>query len=481
MGMKRDWQMSKLILPAAPRLTRRALFGGGLASGGLALAGLVSSPLGLRPAAAAVRVADLRGTIDAAEFGIRPGAADDQSSLMQQAIDAAASRGRALFLPGGRYTVANLRLPSGARLVGLPGQTRFDYQGGGHLVFSEGAKSVGMEGIHFDGDNKLLGEYTPALMHFADVDDLLIEGCTVSGSSKTGLALDRCAGRITGNIISGARGAGLRSIEARGLSVTDNHVRDCANAGILVYRWAEGEDGTIVTGNRVERIAARDGGTGQNGNGINIFRAHGVVVRGNRIADCAFSAIRSNSGSNIVIEGNSCLRSGETAIYSEFAFQGAVIAGNLVDGGAIGISIANFLDGGRLATCSGNVVRNIADTGPYPAEVQGFGIGIAVEADTALTGNVVEKAARIGLHMGWGPYLRDVAATSNVIRDCPIGTAVTVVEGAGPALISGNLYSGATRGAIVGHRWKEAATGDLTAPGAAEAFSHLAIQGNMVR
>ncbi|WP_428700238.1 hypothetical protein [Stappia sp.] len=147
MGMKRDWQTSKLILPAARRLTRRALFGGGLASGGLALAGLVSSPLGLRPAAAAVRVADLRGTIDAAEFGIRPGAADDQSSLMQQAIDAAASRGRALFLPGGRYTVANLRLPSGARLVGLPGQTRFDYQGGGHLVFSEGAKSVGMEGI----------------------------------------------------------------------------------------------------------------------------------------------------------------------------------------------------------------------------------------------------------------------------------------------------------------------------------------------
>ena len=31
-------------------------------------------------------------------------------------------------------------------------------------------------------------------------------------------------------------------------------------------------------GNRVERIAARNGGTGQNGNGINIFRADGVIV-----------------------------------------------------------------------------------------------------------------------------------------------------------------------------------------------------------
>ena len=248
-----------------------------------------------------------------------------------------------------------------------------------------------------------------------------------------------------------------------------------------MHRWSEGEDGSIVSGNRVERISARDGGTGQNGNGINIFRAHGVVVRGNRIADCAFSAIRSNSGSNVLIEGNSCLRSGETAIYSEFAFQGAVIADNLVDGGAIGISIANFLDGGRLATCSGNIVRNIVDTGPYPAEVQGFGIGIAVEADTAVTGNVLEKAARFGLHMGWGPYLRDVSVTSNVIRDCPVGAAVTVVEGAGAALISGNIFSSTPGGAVVGHRWKEAVTGDLTRPGAADGFGHLAIQGNMVR
>lgn len=483
MGMKRDRQHMASPFEARDRAqsepTRR-----GLLRGGLMLAGLVSPlllPQAARPAAAAVRVADLRGTIEASEFGIRPGTADDQSSLMQQAIDAAAERGRALFLPGGRYTVANLRLPSGTRLVGLPGQTRLDYQGGGHLLFAQGPGTIGMEGIHFDGDNRLLGEYTPALLHFADVDDLLIEGCTITGSSQAGLALDRCGGRIFGNTISGARTAGLRSIEARGLSITDNHVHDCANAGILVHRWSEGEDGSIVSGNRVERISARDGGTGQNGNGINIFRAHGVVVRGNRIADCAFSAIRSNSGSNVLIEGNSCLRSGETAIYSEFAFQGAVIADNLVDGGAIGISIANFLDGGRLATCSGNLVRNIADTGPYPPEVQGFGIGIAVEADTAVTGNVVEKAARFGLHMGWGPYLRDVSIASNVIRDCPVGAAVTVVEGAGAALISGNIFSGTPGGAVIGHRWKEAVTGDLTRPGAADGFGHLAIQGNMVR
>lgn len=454
-------------IPSGTAMSRRTLLGG------MSAALLTSRP------AMAQRVADLRGSIDADQLGVRPGAPDDQSAQMQAAIDAAAERGRALFLPGGRYAVSNLRLRPGTRLVGLPGQTRFDYQGGGHLLFAENARSVGMEGIRFDGGNRALGEYTPGLLHFTDTSDLDITGCTIQGSSKSGLALDRCQGRITGNTLSGARQAGLRSIEARGLAILDNTVTDCGNAGILVYRWNAGEDGTIVSGNRIERIQAIDGGTGQNGNGINVFRASGVIVRGNRITDCAFSAIRSNSGSRLVVSGNSCLRSGETAIYSEFAFQGAVIADNLVDGGTMGISIANFLDGGRLATCSGNIVRNIVNEGPYPAEVQGFGIGIAVEADTAVTGNVIENVARIGLHMGWGRYLRDVNATANVIRDCPTGIAVTVVEEAGPALVANNIISGAGAGAIVGYRWTEAVTGDLTAPGT-DIPAHLRLSGNLV-
>ena len=141
--------------------------------------------------------------------------------------------------------------------------------------------------------------------------------------------------------------------------------------------------------------------------------------------------------------------------------------------------LATFLDGGRLATCSGNIVRNIVNEGPYPAEVQGFGIGIAVEADTAVTGNVIENVARIGLHMGWGRYLRDVNASANVIRDCPTGIAVTVVEEAGPALVANNIISGAGAGAIVGYRWTEAVTGDLTAPGT-DIPAHLRLSGNLV-
>ena len=57
--------------------------------------------------------------------------------------------------------------------------------------------------------------------------------------------------------------------------------------------------------------------------------------------------------------------------------------------------------------------------------------------------------------------MRNVVATGNVIRKAGTGIAVTVVEGAGSAVISDNVIDGARNGAIVGYRWAEPATGDL--------------------
>jgi uncharacterized secreted repeat protein (TIGR03808 family) len=217
----------------------------------------------------------------------------------------------------------------------------------------------------------------------------------------------------------------------------------------------------MVSGNRIRRIGARSGGTGQNGNGINVFRADGVMISGNEISDCAFSAIRSNSGSNIQVSGNQCVRSGETAIYSEFQFEGVVVSGNIVDGAANGISMVNFNEGGRMAVCSGNLVRNLTTAGPYPADAPGFGVGITAEADTAITGNVIEGAPRYGIHLGWGKYLRNTIANANVIRDCGTGIAVSVAEGAGPAVISDNVISNTPKGSVVGYEWAKPVTSDL--------------------
>ncbi|CLQ99330.1 twin-arg-translocated uncharacterized repeat protein [Mycobacterium tuberculosis] len=65
------------------------------------------------------------------------------------------------------------------------------------------------------------------------------------------------------------------------------------------------------------------------------------------------------------------------------------------------------------------------------------------------------------------------------MRQAGTGCAVTVVEGAGNALIANNLFQSVERGAIIGYRWKAPATRDLIAsPG--ESFAHLAIENNRV-
>jgi uncharacterized secreted repeat protein (TIGR03808 family) len=48
-----------------------------------------------------------------------------------------------------------------------------------------------------------------------------------------------------------------------------------------------------------------------------------VIVRGNRIRNCDYSAVRGNSASNIQISGNSVSDVREVALYSEFSFEGA--------------------------------------------------------------------------------------------------------------------------------------------------------------
>ncbi len=435
----------------------------------------------LVPAAALAQggsaAAPVLGALDAGALGLRPGAAEDQGPILQAALETASAADAALFIPPGRYVVSGVTLPDRARLFGVAGASRLVYAGGDHMLVAYGSSIVRLADLVIDGADAGLGEWVPGIVHLNDAADIEIVGCEFVDSAKSGIALDGCGGRITGNRILRASDAGIRAIGSTGLSVTDNLVADCGNAGILVYRWEAGEDGSIVSGNRVERIAAVDGGTGQNGNGINVFRAHNVIVSGNRIADCAFTAIRANSADNVQIIGNNCIRMGEVGIYSEFAFEAALIEGNIVDGAATGISVANFLDGGRMAVVSGNIVRNLTGDGPYTADPPGFGVGIAIEADVALTGNVIDGAPLYGVLLGWGPYLRDIAATGNVIRRAPIGFAVTVVDGGGPALIANNLISGASDGAVVGFRWAERTTRDLAVD---NPFVQLTISGNRV-
>ena len=452
------------------KITRRSL-----------LAGLATLPVATQAKSrdALFAAADFRGGLDASHYGVVPDALGADAKAFNRLLRDASARNMPVFLPPGIYRLSNIDLPANIRISGVPGATKLAYSGEGQFMRAMGSKRVALTDITIDGANRWLGDNQPGLMTFQQVENLTIERCEILGAQKFAVWAERCGGRIDGNTISGAVASAVYAVECRDFAIRDNVVMDCGDGGILVHRWTKGHDGTIVTGNRISRILAKSGGTGEYGNGVNVFRADGVQIANNYVSDCAFTAIRSNAGSNVQITGNQCLASGETAIYSEFGFDGAMISNNIIDGAANGILSVNFNEGGRLAVISGNLIRNLKLTAPYEQDGAFFGIGIEAESDASVMGNVIENAPRWGMLIGWGPYLRDVNVTGNVIRNATVGIAATVVEGAGQASIRQNIFSGIKEQAIAGYRWVEKVTNDLTLAGA-ETFAHLDIEANRV-
>jgi uncharacterized secreted repeat protein (TIGR03808 family) len=418
--------------------------------------------------------------LDAAQFGLRPGSSDDQSRALQRALDEAARTRVPLALAGGIYLVGNIKLPAGAQLIGVRGATKLMLGNGPSLLSAENADQVTLSGLVLDGLRRRLPERR-GLVHVEKARGLKISDCEIVSAGGNAIHCVAAEGQIVDTAISDSAEAAIHSFDATGLLIARNTILGAGNNGIQVWRSQARDDGTIVADNRIEDIENRSGGSGQYGNAVNVFRAGNVIVRGNRIRNCAFTAVRGNAASNIQIDGNSISQMGEVALYSEFGFEGALIANNTVDGAAIGVSVTNFNEGGRLAVVQGNLIRNLLTKRPAGTDPNdGAGIGIAVEADTAVTGNVVENAPVVGIMLGFGHYLRDVAATGNVVRKADIGIAVSVAPGAGTALIANNVIADFGRGAIVGMDRRRIVTGDLM-KGGADRYANLTISGNRVR
>ena len=417
---------------------------------------------------------------DATHYGVRPGSPDDQTKVLQRAIDEAARAQVPLALPPGVYRTGLLRLQSGTQLVGVRGATKFVFIGGASMLSGEGTNSVGLTGIALDGGGIKLPDRR-GLVHCLGGRDIRITDCEISGSGGNGIWFENVSGDVSGNIITKSATTAIVSFDAQGLLVSRNTIQGTNDNGIEILRTAIGDDGTQVIDNRIEDIKAGPGGSGQYGNAINAFRAGNVIVRGNRIRNCDYSAVRGNSASNIQIMGNSVSDVREVALYSEFSFEGAVIANNTVDGAALGVSVCNFNEGGRIAVVQGNIIRNLLAKRPIgTAPDDDAGIGIYVEADSSITGNVIENAPSFGIVAGWGKYLRDVVITGNVIRNAFAGVGVSVAAGAGTALVNNNMISETPRGAVVGLDHARAITTDLSIEGA-QRFAQVVIGTNAVR
>ncbi len=450
-----------------PERTRRAVLGGGMGATLVATAAPAQSVQGRAPPGSGAAVS-----------GLRPNSDQDQTAALQRAVMGAARDRSPVHLPAGRYRIGGLTLPSGIRLNGAgAGATVLAQAGFEPLLVARGGEQIALDGLTLEGDPA--GARATPLVSFTDVAALVVSEVALVKAGGTALRLERCGGRIERCSVSQAD-IGIFSLDATGLQIVGNVVDGCRKNGIQIWRSQKGYDGTQVLANRVSNVRAEAGGSGQNGNGINVFRAGGVIVGENVIRDCAFTAVRNNAGNNVQILGNSCLNLGEVAIYAEFTFEGCIIANNLVDRASVGVSITNFNDNGRLAIATGNIMRNLFRRLNPERGAYGGGIGIAVEADASVTGNVVESAEGAGIAIGYGPYQRDVVCSGNVVRRCAYGVTVSVVQNSGTAQITNNILSDCRRGKIVGFDHDTPVSGDL-ADGVDHRFQHLAVHGNTGR
>ncbi|ODT65265.1 MAG: hypothetical protein ABS75_32300 [Pelagibacterium sp. SCN 63-23] len=411
--------------------------------------------------------------VDAGAFGLGDGAGD-QSTALEIAIDAAASLGQVLALRAGTYEISNLRISRAVTLRGN-GETILRLGEGDSILAIVDCADVTLEGLIFEGPpNPQSGD--TALLDLTQATRISIRDCVFRRADGIGVRVHDAGGRIEASRFSDIADTAIFATDSRGLDLLGNAIGNCGNGGIRIWRQQQGFDGSRLTGNRIDAIDWRAGGNGQNGNGINIFRADGVSIFDNSIADCAFSAIRLNATDGTRVIGNHCIDSGEVSIFSEFGFSGSIISDNLVEGGAAGISMTNFDRGGRMSLCKGNIVRNLAKGSRTNPGVVPY--GIAAEADTIVQGNIVEAVPGTGINVGWGPYLRDVLVSDNLVRDCDTGISVSVAPGAGHARIEGNVVSGSRRHAIVGAQWDKIVSTDLVADAAR--YTSIAIGANSV-
>ncbi len=383
------------------------------------------------------------------------------------AINAAITSGKPLFLAPGTYEVGNIPVGGPFSMYATPGTVTLKMATGSSFILYVGAfGEVNLSGLIFDGANRAFvddGNIATEALVVAKRDQasnslLRVTDCTFQNSKGPGLACYAVGLDLTGSRFLSSESAVL-SQDGENVRICGNRIDQMASGGISISRSTIGYDGAIITENRIGSIGASDpASTGWQGNGISIYRASHVVVRDNIIRNCAFSGVRANVAPAVSISGNIVTGSGETAIYVESAgetttMHEATIVGNTVDDAGTGISIANYDKGGRLTVCTGNLLRNVTKKTVAAGQATQYltsGIGIVVEADAAVTGNVIEQVAAIGVMLGTNGFTRDLLCNDNLIRATPIGIGFSKESGAGKVFIASNMVSGFTNTAAYG-------------------------------
>lgn len=267
--------------------------------------------LAMRPGLAATQVA-ADTVLNVRQFGARGDGKTNDTKSIQSAINAAAARGGAVFLPPGVYRSAELQMRPHVSLTGIPA---WDYENG------------------FGSVIRLADEHAQCLRNITGAFGATIDGLSLDGANlgagvhgvwlnKPNYGKQEDTFRIERSQIARFSGDGVRLTRAWCFSIRHSMIAYNAGDGISLRGW----DGFFLdnwfSGNHGAGFAARDENasctfTGNriewNREGILIVGGDGYNITGNffdRAGTCGLSIL---GGEQISITGNFVKRSGKNA------------------------------------------------------------------------------------------------------------------------------------------------------------------------
>src|SRR5213078_1640844 len=120
---------------------------------------------------------------------------EDQTEALQRAIDRTAGARLPLILSPGVYRVRGLVLPTGARLIGVPGATRIVAVDNVPMIVARGANHILLSGITFDGSGKSLPDKA-GLIQLAAGRAVAIRDCEIINPGRNGIVLENIEGEV---------------------------------------------------------------------------------------------------------------------------------------------------------------------------------------------------------------------------------------------------------------------------------------------
>ncbi len=267
--------------------------------------------LAAKPAMSGTTAPSSDTVINARQFGAKADGKTDDTKSIQGAIDAAADRGGAVFLPPGVYATGELHLRPHVALTGIPA---WDYQHGfgsvirladehaGCLVNITGAFGATLDGLALDGGK--LGRSVHGVWlnkpEYKREDTFRIERCQIANFTGDGIRLTRAwcfSIRHCMIAYSGGDGISLRGWDG---FLLDNWLSGNKGAG---FAAREENASCTFTANRIE----------WNREGILIIGGDGYNITGNFFDRAGTSGLAILRGQQMTISGNFVKRSGKNA------------------------------------------------------------------------------------------------------------------------------------------------------------------------